>query len=249
MLTKDHWIHFDTIESTNDYLLTHNLPHGTIVTANSQTRGKGRNQRSWYDVPKNSFLCSILLFYKDFQIKPYYSLIIALSIIEAIKKILIELKLPQKNLFIKWPNDILLIENQTIGKLSGILIESNYEVNLWKVVIGIGLNWKQSPILNQNEVLKYPPISLFDENVSLDPIYFLDPLISKLNEFSIEKPYDFLSYKDILMKYFFLNNKKVKIQSNEYIVDGINYEGFLILRDFNNKTILIHDWNEEIEII
>ncbi|GIX43363.1 MAG: hypothetical protein KatS3mg129_3096 [Leptospiraceae bacterium] len=249
MLTKEHWIHFNSISSTNQYLLESQLPHGTIITADTQTAGRGRYSRKWYDIPGSTFIFSIVLYYKEISHIQYLSLIVALAVIEAIYKMLKDIDLDDKQLFIKWPNDILLLRNNHIGKLAGILIETVYNYQQWKVVIGIGLNWKKTPLIEKKEIYKFAPISLFDENFDKKPIFFLDYLLEKLNEFSIEKPFDFLSYRDLIIKYHFLKNKKIKIGGEEYIIQQIDNNGYLQLQNKNNQIITINDWNEEIEIL
>lgn len=249
MITKENWIHFETIPSTNEYLLNSNLPHGTIVTSNTQTAGRGRKSKKWYDIPGSTFIFSLLLYYNDLLKYTYLPLIVALSVIEAINEMLKELGMKEKPLFIKWPNDILLISENFIGKLAGILIESYYSQPIWKVIIGIGLNWKNVPIIEKKEIYKYPPIALFDQNFSQEPLFFLDYLINKFNEFSIEKPYDFFSYKSLIYKYHFLNNKIIRMGKEEYTVQQIDINGYLQLKDKKNHIITITDWNEEIEIL
>ncbi len=247
MITKQNWIHFDQIDSTNGYLLKNDYPHGTIITANTQTKGRGRKNRKWLDIPGNTFIFSILLNFKNFQKYSYFSLVIALCIIEAIHKMYSDLRLNREILYIKWPNDVLLERNGEIGKLAGILIETLYDQSFWRVVIGIGLNWKSVPII-KNISIKYPPISLFNENIHLEPNFFLDYLILKFNEFSVENPFDFLSYRDMIMQYHYLNQKRVRWYGTEYTIQGLTMEGYLQLEKEKEK-IIIHDWDEEIEIL
>ncbi len=247
MITKQNWIHFEEIDSTNEYLLKNDYPHGTIITANTQTKGRGRKNREWLDIPGNTFIFSILLNFQDFQKYSYFSLIIALCVIEAIHKMYKDLRLNREVLYIKWPNDVLLQRNGKIGKLAGILIETLYNQTFWKVVIGIGLNWKNAPIIKYTSI-KFPPISLFNENIHLEPNFFLNYLILKFNEFSIENPFDFLSYRDMVMQYHFLNQKRIRWKGIEFIIQGLTIEGYLQLKK-GKETIIIHDWEEEIEIL
>ena len=51
---------YDTVTSTNNVLLNGDFSYGSVITASSQTKGKGRNGRIWIDTG-SSLLFSILL--------------------------------------------------------------------------------------------------------------------------------------------------------------------------------------------
>lgn len=125
----------DTATSTMDEafkLGMENCPEGTVVCAESQSKGRGRLGRVWAS-PKNKGL------YFSFVLRPnlplnqlaQLTLMSAVALAEAIETIS-ELK-PS----IKWPNDILIGKD----KLAGILTELRAESDQVKfVVVGIGLN-------------------------------------------------------------------------------------------------------------
>jgi len=107
-------------------------PSGSIVIAESQTKGKGRLGRIWFSPKYKGIYLSLIL-------RPVllpsqasiFTLLSAVSICEALKGFAaIEAQ-------IKWPNDILLGQK----KLGGILTELNAETDKIKfIIIGIGLN-------------------------------------------------------------------------------------------------------------
>ncbi len=248
MIHKQIRFHFDSIDSTNDYLLKNDFPHSTIVTASTQTKGKGRNQRSWYDVPNHSFLFSIVLKFNSFTYT-FYPLLIGLCVVEAAKKIQKELSKEVCEFYIKWPNDILLKRNQVLGKLAGILIETQFKNDCWNVVIGIGLNWREIPVLKSDE-FKFPPIALFDNKISYEPDVFIDYLIEQMNEFCVEHPKPFNVYLDFIHQYHFLYGKKIQILNETYIVDKINEEGFLKIIHLNTNHIkVLTEWEDHYAIL
>lgn len=248
MITKENWIHFEKIDSTNDYLLKNDFPSGTIITAATQTKGKGRNQRKWIDIPNQTFIFSLLLKFKTFPYS-FYSLLIALCVLEAAKEIQKEFIKENYDFFIKWPNDILLKKNQKIGKLAGILIETQWKESHWNVVVGIGLNWKSVPEI-QDRKLKFPPIGLFSEDFKNPPNFFLDYLIKQMNLFSIENPHSFFSYLNFIHQYHFLYQKKVKIDNQIFLVDKINEEGYLKIINIETKELkILIDWSDDYEIL
>lgn len=125
----------DTLDSTNNrakYLAEWGAPEGTLVTAESQTAGKGRRGRFWVSPPGTGIWFSLIL---RPEILPAYApmltLAAALSVAEAIENVC---GLPAK---IKWPNDIVLSGR----KVCGILTEMSAEQDqVHYVVVGIGIN-------------------------------------------------------------------------------------------------------------
>lgn len=249
MLTKEKWFHFEEITSTNTYLLENTLPHGTVITATSQKAGRGRKERNWYDVPGSSFLCSVLLYMDRIQFVNYFSLLVALSIVEGIKAFQKMYGLESAGeIFIKWPNDILLVrENGVAGKLGGILVESVYLGTGWKVVAGIGLNWNRVPEFDNTSL--FPPVSLLSGN-GIPPISFLEFLFQKWNELSVTYPYPFEAYSSMIHSYHYLYGKKIIYDGGEYIVEKIQSQGYLAIRNVRNGGVFfLQDWEERIQLI
>ena len=125
----------DTVTSTMDEafrLGMENCPEGTVVCAESQSKGRGRLGRVWSS-PKAKGLYFSLVLRPSIPLNQLAQLTLmsAVALAEAIEETS-ELK-P----LIKWPNDILLEDH----KLAGILTELRAESDQVKfVVVGIGLN-------------------------------------------------------------------------------------------------------------
>ncbi len=125
----------DVLDSTNNRakrLAEQGAPEGTLVTAESQTAGKGRRGRSWVSPPGTGIWFSLLL-RPDIHPAhaPMLTLTAALAVAEAIEEIC-GLKAG-----IKWPNDIVVSGK----KVCGILTEMSAEAEqVHYVVIGIGIN-------------------------------------------------------------------------------------------------------------
>ncbi len=121
-------LHFSSVGSTNDRardLAAAGAPHGTLVSADHQSSGRGRQGREWTAPPGSSLLISLLLRNPP-ELLP---LVAAVSVAEVCG--------PDAR--IKWPNDILLASDESPrGKLAGILCEARPQEN-WAVV-GVGLN-------------------------------------------------------------------------------------------------------------
>jgi len=105
---------------------------GLVVWALKQTAGRGRHGRQW-ESPEGNLYCSVLLRPKiTAQEFGHFSFVASLALYDTIRDFL-----PQANITLKWPNDVLLNGK----KVSGILLESGES---W-LVVGIGLNIAHYP--------------------------------------------------------------------------------------------------------
>ncbi|MBD5213975.1 MAG: biotin--[acetyl-CoA-carboxylase] ligase [Bacteroidales bacterium] len=129
------------VGSTSDYLRAEmpDAPHGTVVSAHTQTAGRGQRGNSWEAEPGMNLTFSILLRPSGIEAREQYSLseAVATAIASTLRKLLPE---PQP-LTIKWPNDIYYADS----KLAGILIENSLSgSSISKAIAGIGININQS---------------------------------------------------------------------------------------------------------
>ena len=144
-------VHLDVVDSTQAVafaLATEGAPDGTTVIADTQTRGRGRRGRAWYDEPGASLLASIILRPRlDPAAFPLLSLVAGIAVVGALwASAGLDARL-------KWPNDVLVRGR----KIAGILIESRRMAGNdadrapalapgtrgGVVVVGIGINLTQ----------------------------------------------------------------------------------------------------------
>jgi BirA family transcriptional regulator, biotin operon repressor / biotin---[acetyl-CoA-carboxylase] ligase len=121
-------LHLRETTSTNDRaraLAIAGAPHGTLVTAEVQTAGRGRQGRTWTAPPGTSLLLSLVLR----QVDPLLSLRAGLAVAD----------LAGSGARVKWPNDVLLDGR----KVAGILAEGRPQEG-W-AVLGIGVNAALEP--------------------------------------------------------------------------------------------------------
>ena len=116
-------VHHRRTDSTNErakQLAADGAPHGTLVTADEQTAGRGRQGRVWTAPPRSAVLMSLVVRELDERLP----LAAAVALCDA---------LPVEAA-IKWPNDV------WIGgrKVAGILVEGRPQEG-W-AVLGIGVN-------------------------------------------------------------------------------------------------------------
>jgi len=130
---------YKSVESTNTLAYKSaedGLPEGSVIIAETQTKGKGRLGRQWIS-PKNvGIYASCILRPGILPVEvPKITLVAAVACVKAIREH------TGLKALIKWPNDI-LVDNK---KVCGILTEMRAEQDRVDfVVIGIGINTNTS---------------------------------------------------------------------------------------------------------
>lgn len=127
--------HFETLPSTNDLakeLGSREAPEGTLVVAESQSRGRGRLGREWDSPPGLGLYVSLLLRPPLPPTEmPRITLTVAVAVVRALKRA------TGVAPGIKWPND-LLVDGKKVG---GVLTEMETESDrIRHLVVGLGLN-------------------------------------------------------------------------------------------------------------
>ena len=148
---------FDVLDSTNNFLMQEapkGYPHASCVVANIQTSGKGRRGRQWQSSLGENLTFSFLWrFTKGAAALSGLSLAVGTSLIRSLKKINVNQAL------LKWPNDILVKDDEGYKKLAGILIELQGDMDgQCAAIIGIGINLKLSK--NQLAKIDQPAIGI-----------------------------------------------------------------------------------------
>ena len=116
-------VHHRLTDSTNERakeLASAGAPHGTLVTADEQSAGRGRQGRVWTAPARSAVLMSLVLRELD-ELLPIAA---AVAVAEALPA----------GAAIKWPNDV-WIDGR---KVAGILVEGRPQEG-W-AVLGVGLN-------------------------------------------------------------------------------------------------------------
>lgn len=112
-------------------------PHGTVVSAFSQTAGRGQRGNKWESEPGANLMFSMVL-RPAFPAQRQFELSMAVSV--GVARVLAAL-LPDSGITVKWPNDIYAGN----GKMAGILIENTLSGPLVsRAIVGIGINVNQT---------------------------------------------------------------------------------------------------------
>jgi BirA family biotin operon repressor/biotin-[acetyl-CoA-carboxylase] ligase len=148
---------FSEVGSTNTEafrLAEEGAAEGTVVLAESQSRGKGRLGRTWESPPSVNIYCSVILRPPILPIAtPQLTFVSSLAVCRAIESI------PGLVPRIKWPNDILLGGRKVAGLLNELSAETE-RVNF--LVLGMGVNVNMEPEQFPAD-LRYPATSLSQE--------------------------------------------------------------------------------------
>lgn len=212
-------LNFNQVESTNDLafeLVKQNKAFNHfIISANSQSKGRGRLDRNW-ESPLGNLYFSLILQPKNSDAVANYSFLTACAIGDVLRLYGIETRY-------KWPNDIIL--NQK--KLAGILLQFQKINNVNNLVIGVGVNLVSCP--------EYA-VSLVDYGISKE-----DFLQKFENVFlAYEEQYRQFGFSVIRQKW--KNNaykigEEVKLSSGEVgVFQDVDKDGNLLLLDGFGKV-------------
>ncbi|HEY1136423.1 MAG TPA: biotin--[acetyl-CoA-carboxylase] ligase [Xanthomonadaceae bacterium] len=127
----------DAIDSTNSELLRRRTPDSGIVAlfADSQLGGRGRQGRPWTSPPGANLYCSFARCFSGSLARlGGLSLVVGIATAEAMRT------LGALRVGVKWPNDLVVDDEDKLRKLGGILIEGGLQDGAVRAVIGIGLN-------------------------------------------------------------------------------------------------------------
>lgn len=128
----------ETLSSTNLFLrerFIQGAGHAEICLSESQNAGRGRRGRSWVSPWGRGLLLSVgWRFEGGAAALEGLSLAVGVVMAQVLEKY-------ELNVALKWPNDVLMVGGDGLGKLAGILLELSGDVEgPCEVVVGVGLN-------------------------------------------------------------------------------------------------------------
>jgi|GEM_PF-368676 len=125
-----------------------------VIIAATQTKGRGRRENIWFS-PKGGLWLSARIPYLDFgKHLSVLNILCGLSCVKACNSIINEVNMSSAKTFLRWPNDLMLLDR----KLGGLLIEIKTVGRFVKsIVLGVGINVNQKTLPAQ---IKKQAISL-----------------------------------------------------------------------------------------
>ncbi len=203
-------LHLRVTDSTNERaraLAIAGAPHGTLVSAAAQTAGRGRQGRRWSAPPGRALLASLVLR----EPPRLLALIAALAVCDVVGD----------QAQIKWPNDVVVGEGETLRKLAGILAEGRPQDG-W-AVLGVGLNVAVR-LRELAPELRDSAATLGAEPAAIEPT--LDGLLRALERRLVEPP-------DVTLSAYrardALRDREVAWAAGHGRADGIDGEGRLVV--------------------
>ena len=235
-------IELERTESTNSYAKADIdlFEDKTVITAKSQTSGRGRLTRSWVDLGEGNLFMSIVLKPSENFNEIYSNLTQYLSV--CLCRVLETYGL---NAQIKWPNDVLINGKKIAGILSESVMLPGGKLKGIILGIGVNLNAKQSDIdsipdkiataLNL-ETGKYTDLKDFTNKL-------LDEFFTHYDEF-LKKGFELIK-EDYINRNCFLN-KEINVQVFNRIESGLAKEvdsngGLVLLKDEKHTVLTIGD--------
>ena len=178
---------FKSVTSTNDVAINlireEKKRHGCVY-ADLQTKGRGTRGKKWVSNKGNLFSSLFFPLKKKYPTFDEFSIINPVIISDVIKRFCGE-----KNISLKFPNDLFLNKKKVGGLLQEVVTFNNSEF----LIIGIGLNILSNPKINNN----YKATNIFLETKKILKIKKLIDLI-------------ILSYEKFFMKINFYDFKNFK---------------------------------------
>jgi BirA family transcriptional regulator, biotin operon repressor / biotin---[acetyl-CoA-carboxylase] ligase len=228
----------ETTESTNDdakLLAREGAPSGSVVIADSQTRGRGRGSNVWHSPPgANLYLSMLLRPTFDAAKAPAFALASGCVVAAAIER-----RLPPvaPRVRIKWPNDIFADGK----KVAGILIEAQLRGDvLGSIVVGIGVNVATKVFtaeLDQRAtslaLLGVAGDALDRDALAAEIVVELTKAVSRYERGALESFAPELAARDAL------RGRRVRVLDVEGVADGIEADGriALVLADGQRKLV------------
>jgi len=178
---------FDSLTSTNDKAIdlikNKNKKSGFILSKN-QIEGRGTHGKKWISIEGNFFGSLFFNLKNDYPPFNEFSIINPIIISDVLKKISNE-----KNIKLKFPNDIFINKKKVCGILQEVINNENKEF----LIVGIGINVTANPVLNN--IYNATNLSVeTNKNHQINEIVEL--IISSYEDFFNNiKSYDYIYYK------------------------------------------------------
>jgi len=237
---------YDELPSTNDRLCVlaeAGAAHFTVVTADSQTAGKGRSGKRW-ESPAGMGLWISFLVRSESQVPAtLVPILVGLAATRALERLC-----PSLRPGIKWPNDIYCQGR----KLAGILIESPAIGEM--LVLGIGINLNNSTRQAPGEIAR-KAIAVADiTGTTVSPESVLTGVLREIELLLASLRTNSLSIADQWRARCMLEGRTVGVRHGDLLVQGvcqgIDDLGHLVVMDQGEATTLASgsiEWIEAIE--
>lgn len=222
----------DEVDSTNTYAKNNFelLADGCLISARSQTAGRGRLNRKWL-AKKDCDITSTMVF-KQLDNGFHAGVICGLAVLRLAREFL-----PGKLSFLKWPNDVYIREKKVCGILSEGIISDGA---LKGVVCGMGININST---TDDLACAGQPATSFaiEAGVNFDVKFLTEKLEKYLLECYINFNLDFLSVFEAWKTENRLTGRMIEAVSPS----GTRYTGVFKRIDGSGNLVLSCEYGEK----
>jgi BirA family biotin operon repressor/biotin-[acetyl-CoA-carboxylase] ligase len=232
---------FESINSTNSALVEFskkNAKSWTVFWTTNQTKGRGYSGNQWLINANENLAVSVLIKSElNYQDLIYFNQWVSNVVHEMISQY-------SPDVFVKWPNDIILKDK----KICGILIETHKSGNELNIIVGLGININQMHFENISKAGSLA--NILHKKFDIEEI--LSDLLTKMeNSFHLiqNKNWNIIHnrYNENLYRKGFISKFKRNEMEFEAIIQGVDEFGRLILKLENHQIQKFQ--HKEIEII
>ncbi|MCH9779795.1 MAG: biotin--[acetyl-CoA-carboxylase] ligase [Alphaproteobacteria bacterium] len=211
-----------SIDSTNDELIRRlrsgDADEGTILVADEQTNGKGRNNKTWIS-PKGNLYCSFVTKPQgNSETWPTYSMLMCLVMLSTINHFVDD----WDSVKVKWPNDILIDGKKISGVLTEVVTVPRPDATAQTFfVCGVGVNVAVSPAIAD---ATFPATNIAEvcDGVHVAPMDVLARIISEHDvwwQFGERNGYEEMAR--IINERLFQCNEQVSIKTPQGVKTGL----------------------------
>ena len=221
----------DTVTSVMDIIIDNKFIEGTVIIADKQLKGRGKDSRKWYS-PLGGLYLAYKLVKKVPAIKiQFFYYLNALAVVKTLEAFNLRPR-------VKWFNDV-LVNNK---KICGILIESFFRSNYASpIIVGIGINVNISKEDFPKELRDKATSMLIELKKHIDRRKLFNNLIDNIDEY-VCRAYKG-QWKEIAEEWFnysIVSNKKVEItlpsgEKLEGVIVGLDYNSGFPILDINGE--------------
>ena len=253
-----------TQDFIKDLVNTREWGDGVVMVADRQSQGKGRGGNEWSSPDGCLMFTCVRSINISGESAPYLNYVTCLGLIKGIRDVLGPEN--SKNIRIKWPNDIHVVSEASAPssagsvKLGGILINSNYSSEGFRVVTGIGLNvFNHDPTTCLDQIMEQS-LEGGQMRLSLTREKLLARILSRLEEcYSVFQASGFGPLEEDYISSWMHSGQKVKTldvsfagssekedgqEDRELTIVGVSPTGFLLaLDDYGRHYELSPDGN------
>jgi len=201
---------YDVVTSTNDILsekARNGAPEGTVIIANSQSDGRGRQGRKFISPDRCGIYVSVLLRPECYENMTSITTLAAVAVAKAIEKH------SGRSTQIKWVNDVFQNGKKVCGILAEAVINPS-NIGLSYIILGIGINLLK-PENGFAEEIRELAGAVFDENESFDKDKIVNDIL--LNIFGGCEDY----YKEYTDRDMLKGNFVSVFQNGKYVCDAM----------------------------